>query len=67
MSTGTNDPNKCQWCAGFHTGKCPLVKSMDFYADGTVRKVEFYAPNDYPQTAIVTGTNRVIASGSRGP
>lgn len=37
----------CQWCGNIHGAKCPIVKAFEFHPDGTVKRVEFYAPNDY--------------------
>lgn len=47
MSTGINDPNRCQYCGNFHQFKCPLIKAFE-YKDGAMTRVEFYAPKDYP-------------------
>jgi hypothetical protein len=49
MSTGTNDPAKCQWCGNFHAFKCPLVKSIEYSDNGLTKRVEFFAPSDYPK------------------
>ncbi len=43
---------KCQWCGETHGIRCPLVKAIE-YENGTVKRVEFYAPNDYaPRSAF---------------
>jgi hypothetical protein len=48
-STGYNDPVRCPYCGIFHTAKCPLVKAYEYHPDGTVKRVEFFAPADcYP-------------------
>ena len=41
--------NKCQWCGQVHftEGKCPTVKAYEYNPDGTLKRVEFFAPNDY--------------------
>lgn len=36
----------CQWCGMIHGTKCPLVKAIE-YEHGMVKRVEFFAPNDY--------------------
>ena len=41
-SVGANDLVKCHWCGGFHTGKCHLVKAIEYFENGTVKRVEFY-------------------------
>jgi len=39
--------DKCQWCGLIHETKCPSVKSFEYHPDGTIKRVEFFAPNDY--------------------
>ena len=39
--------SSCPHCGGIHTAKCPLIKAIDYHEDGTVKRVEFYAPKDY--------------------
>ena len=54
--------NKCQWCGFIHETKCSLVKAIEYHQDGTPKRVEFYAPNDYVSSlyglspALLTGT-----------
>jgi hypothetical protein len=36
----------CPYCSSnsvqvYHTGKCPKVKSIEYYPDGSIKKVEF--------------------------
>ncbi len=38
----TKNLRPCQWCGSWHSGKCPLVKAIDYYPDGTVKRVEFH-------------------------
>ena len=38
---------KCQWCGTDHGPRCPIIKSIEFYQDGTVRKVEFVTVADH--------------------
>jgi hypothetical protein len=46
-STTTAVPgSNCQWCGSIHGVKCPLVKAIE-YEHGMVKRVEFFAPNDY--------------------
>lgn len=41
--------NECRWCGLIHGPQCPTVKAIEFFEDGcTVKRVEFYTPNDYP-------------------
>lgn len=37
----------CSYCNVVHQTKCPLVKSIEYYEDGIVKKVEFMLPSDY--------------------
>jgi hypothetical protein len=39
--------DKCQYCGLIHEAKCPNVKAIEYHPDGTVKRVEFFAPNDY--------------------
>lgn len=42
----------CRWCGLYHGKKCPAVKAMEFHPDGSIKRVEFFAPNDsYPVLA----------------
>lgn len=43
---------KCEYCSTqhsivYHGGSCPRVKSIEYYPNGTVKRVEFVTPNDY--------------------
>ncbi len=38
---------KCLYCNQPHDGKCLLVKAFEYHPDGTIKRVEFYAPSDY--------------------
>jgi hypothetical protein len=52
MTTYT-DPPRCQWCGNFHTAFCPRVKAIEYQPGGVfIQRVEFFAPNDYPQPKI---------------
>ena len=44
----------CKYCGSIvkHTGKCPSVKSFEYYPDGKIKKVEFLTPVDYHQTTF---------------
>jgi hypothetical protein len=47
-----NEP--CDWCSGNHLGnRCPYVKKIDYFRDGRIRSVEFFAPNAWPYPAYV--------------
>lgn len=40
----------CPYCETEHKGKCALVKAFEYHANGKIKRVEFYAPNDYSPT-----------------
>lgn len=46
----TNAVPKCQYCgsASPHQGICPSVKAIEYYPDGTTKRVELKTANDYP-------------------
>ncbi len=45
MSVADGD---CQYCGNEHATMCPRIKALEFAEDGvTVRRVEFFAPNEY--------------------
>lgn len=33
--------SECRWCGMTHGPQCPSVKAIDFFPDGTVKRVEF--------------------------
>lgn len=38
----------CQHCGMHHQGACPRVKAIEYYSDGTVKRVEYKGAVDYP-------------------
>jgi ribosome modulation factor len=46
---------KCEYCGGSHVAKCPLVKAFNYHSDGSLARVEFYSPVDYPTYISATG------------
>lgn len=53
---------KCPYCAGLHDAVCTLVKAIEYYPDGTRKRVEFHPPqpvvgNQWPPgTVVFSGT-----------
>ena len=43
-STSTANLNHCPHCGNYHTGQCRLIKAIEYYADGTVKRIEFFEP-----------------------
>lgn len=37
----------CNYCGSNHEGKCPMVKAIEYYQDGTVKRVEFITSKDH--------------------
>lgn len=43
----------CPYCALMHDGKCFMVKEIEYFENGGVKRVQFYSPNDYvPHMAV---------------
>lgn len=44
----THEAHKCMWCGLIHSGqRCPLVKAIDYYENGNIKRVEFVTPGDH--------------------
>jgi ribosome modulation factor len=54
---------KCEYCGGSHTTKCSLVKAYNYHPDGSLARVEFYSPIDYPTYISATGIPNTTRSG----
>lgn len=42
----TNIDKSCPYCGNNHSGVCPRVKSIEYFPDGTIKKVDFKIPAD---------------------
>lgn len=40
---GTETP-ACQHCGLIHSSTCPRIKAIDYFQDGTIKRVEFHQP-----------------------
>ena len=45
-TTGLPRENACPYCSSdsvqvYHQGKCPKIKSIEYYENGTIKKVDF--------------------------
>lgn len=40
----------CKICGEHHRGRCPSVKAITYYPDGTIQRVEYYQPGKAPRT-----------------
>lgn len=38
--TDTRNMTYCSYCNAYHVGMCHRIKSMEYYPDGTIKKVE---------------------------
>jgi len=38
---------KCKHCGNTHETRCPLVKSIEYFEDGTIKRIEYMTPADY--------------------
>ena len=50
----------CSYCSTdiakvYHTGKCPKVKKITYYKDGSIKEVEFF--DEYKKTNILNENN----------
>ena len=48
-TTGSHclDRQSCPWCSDehtkvYHVGPCPRVKAIEYYPDGTIKRIEFH-------------------------
>lgn len=46
-STGGQFP-LCPFCSNYHLGRCTEVKSIEYYENGTIKKVEYENGQDEP-------------------
>jgi len=51
QSTTTPIGTPCPWCSSplysvYHVGFCPRVKAIEYYENGTMKRVEFREEND---------------------
>jgi hypothetical protein len=37
-----NDVHECGHCGMWHAGPCARIKAMEYYPDGTMKRVEYY-------------------------
>lgn len=41
--------DKCAHCGKYHESPCPRVKAVEYYPDGTVKRVEYIEPQPLKQ------------------
>ena len=37
---------ECRHCGNYHAGQCPRVKSIEYYPDGIIKRVEYFGMVD---------------------
>lgn len=42
IDTTGKSTQECGHCGGWHQGACPRVKAVEYYRDGTVKRVEYH-------------------------
>lgn len=50
--------SKCPYCNGEHEAICPRIKAVEVDPDGTWRRVEFFAPIEYPPVQVDSEVER---------
>lgn len=46
----------CPHCGQYHTAICPRIRALDFFADGTVKRVEYWPPPPIPSQVTAQWT-----------
>lgn len=47
------EQKKCQHCGGLHVRKCPAVKEIEFYEDGKVKQVVYFARGEWSDDDVI--------------
>lgn len=37
---------KCQHCGNMHESRCPSIKAIEYFPDGSIKRVEYMTPSD---------------------
>lgn len=46
---------QCGHCGMFHSsGACPRVKAIEYYPDGSIKRVEYHPPNADAPPIVIT-------------
>ena len=47
-TAGNTAHGRCPHCGSYHQAeRCPQVKAIEYHLDGSIKRVEFFAPADY--------------------
>lgn len=61
----TLDPSKaCRYCGHFHGDLCPQVKAYTYAPDGTLVRVEFFAPVDHIHPELLEAARKIMGGQS---
>jgi hypothetical protein len=39
--TGGASRDNCRHCGSYHSGPCPFIKAIEYFPDGTIKRVEY--------------------------
>jgi len=46
ITTGGSAWVQCGHCGNFHQGACPRVKEIEYWPNGTIKRVRYYGKSD---------------------
>lgn len=50
--TAVEATEACRYCGSLHVGMCPKVSAIDYYEDGSIKRVEFHAVQNASDATI---------------
>ena len=45
----------CAHCGGWHACQCPRIKAIEYYPDGSIKRVEYHEPTIPPSCGMESG------------
>jgi len=57
--SGTCAVTVCKYCNGTHAALCPMIKAIEYFENGTVKRVEFKTQQDYYLQPIPMGGQHI--------
>lgn len=58
--------NACAHCGNGHIGRCPLVKSIEYFEDGRIKRIEYHEPHQYTPPVYAKTAVAVTIPGQDG-
>jgi hypothetical protein len=60
-ATSADLTKPCAYCGMRHATKCPLVRAIEYFENGLVKRVEFMTPSDYlaPISTLPIETSKI--------